>query len=285
MAAVQKVLADAEFASEVVHHDYGEDLLVQTSHANQLDASRIWLQVKSSASLERHRLKSGSYSYSVPYDHAIRWVRSNDLVVVVLWDVGADVGYFAKPDEQVDQWHWADTGQASTTLRFDPGDVFDVLAAKRLAWEARIAHHFNLLLVAKVAADEVEAEREHEDEEKVDEDSIGFPTLLTLDFLIVLGVVDRVDGGLIVSEESRACFSGEIARLLEGEAEPISAGRFEYLLAKAGIVTLLTRVKAVAHGAGLPATVIHHGVETLLTMLQMWDLLDEVAARDRAERG
>jgi hypothetical protein len=276
VAAVQKILADAGFASDVVHHDYGEDLLVQTSHAGQLDASRIWIQVKSGESLARHRRKDGSYSYSVPYEHAIRWVRSSDEVVVVLWDVSEEVGYFAKPSEQVDQWHWAGTGQASTTLKFDPEHVLDVEAVHRLAWESRMWHHYKLLLVAETRADEMAEEPEDEQ----DEESIALPMLLTLDFLSVVKVIERVDGGLVVAEQSRAVFQAEITKLLQEAGQSVDAAELKDLMTEAAIVTLLTQTGDVTNGLGLPTRVIAQSVTVLLIMLRMWDVLDEVAAAE-----
>src|SRR5215212_5674101 len=81
------VIARAGHAVERVANDYGEDLLVQTSHAGRMDASRLWLQVKGTGSLDRYRRKRGGFSLPVDLDHALRWSRSADLVAVVLWDL------------------------------------------------------------------------------------------------------------------------------------------------------------------------------------------------------
>jgi hypothetical protein len=49
--AVQRIIADAGFAVETISNDYGEDLLVQTHHAGEIDASRLWFQVKGTMNL------------------------------------------------------------------------------------------------------------------------------------------------------------------------------------------------------------------------------------------
>jgi hypothetical protein len=91
-AAVQTVVTDAGFVAETIKNDYGEDLLVQTSHAGEIDASRLWLQVKGTSNITKHRRRDDSFTYSVPVGHAIKWARSGDPVHVVLWDVEARRG-------------------------------------------------------------------------------------------------------------------------------------------------------------------------------------------------
>ena len=63
---VAAVISRAGHAVERVANDYGEDLLVQTSHAGRMDASRLWLQVKGTESLDRYRRKRG--------DSAFQWI-------------------------------------------------------------------------------------------------------------------------------------------------------------------------------------------------------------------
>jgi hypothetical protein len=131
--AVQAVIADAGFAVEIIHNDYGEDLLVQTSHADEVDASRLWIQVKGTTAMARHRRRFGC-AHPVGFKHAIKWARSSDPVVVVLWDVAASVGYLSHPKAQVEAWHDRTTGAQLKTLslRCRRDDVFDRDAVLRL---------------------------------------------------------------------------------------------------------------------------------------------------------
>src|SRR4051794_2272987 len=97
VTAVQRTVAAAGFVSERVQNDYGEDLLVQTHIEGEIDPSRIWIQVKGTEKIARYRRKYG-YAYPFPLGHLKKWSRSADPVVVVLWDVTSDVGWYAYPD-------------------------------------------------------------------------------------------------------------------------------------------------------------------------------------------
>jgi hypothetical protein len=46
VGAVVQMLVDACHAVHHVVHDYGEDLLIETSHSGRIDATRLWIQVK-----------------------------------------------------------------------------------------------------------------------------------------------------------------------------------------------------------------------------------------------
>jgi hypothetical protein len=148
LAAVARVLSDAGFTAETLAKDYGEDLFVQTSHAGEIDASRLWFQVKGTENITRYRKQTQNFALSVPYDHAIKWIRSADPVVVVLWDVASDSGYWCWPLAQVDEWSYSRSGNGSTTLRFAAEDIFTTDAAMTLAWASRIHHYRRLLLNA-----------------------------------------------------------------------------------------------------------------------------------------
>ena len=159
--AVEAVIAEAGFAVEVVTNDYGEDLLVQTSHAGQMDASRMWLQVKGTEDSRQYRRATGSFAYSVPIGHAIRWLRSGDLVIVVLWDVVKRTGRYAVVSEEVDEWGSAQAGTPTLLLSFSADHVFNVSAARSLAWQSRIMRYSALFLHAQ------EVERSAREEESL----------------------------------------------------------------------------------------------------------------------
>ena len=89
VSAVTALCNRIGWACEVVVNDYGEDLLVQPTLADRVDNCRLWIQVKGTEDVARFETASG-LSLPVSFDHAVRWTRSADLVVVALWDVSRD---------------------------------------------------------------------------------------------------------------------------------------------------------------------------------------------------
>jgi hypothetical protein len=149
VAAVAKIVADAGFAVESVLNDYGEDLLVQTVHAGQMDASRLWLQVKGTGDLARFRRSDGLLRYSFTVDHLRRWVRSADLVMVILWDVSTSRGTWAWPTAQMWQWEGEPGEQREVSLLFDGDCTLSPAVFKDLAWVGRCYHYWQRLVVAE----------------------------------------------------------------------------------------------------------------------------------------
>ncbi|HEX8752876.1 MAG TPA: hypothetical protein VF731_05610 [Solirubrobacterales bacterium] len=165
---MKAILARASHAIDEISKDYGEDLLVQTSHAGRMDASRLWFQVRGTANVERYRLRRPSpgklFRLSVPFASAMRWMRTVDMVVVVLWDVERETGWYALPKRQVDDWRGVISGQRYVSLSFAESslealpplttDLLTPRTAARLAWESRINHFCNLVLCSALVADE-----------------------------------------------------------------------------------------------------------------------------------
>lgn len=159
VTAVRKAFEDNRFAVEEISKDYGEDLLVQTNHEGRMDASRLWVQVKGTEDVSRYRTSKKSkkerFSLSVPLDTAMRWIRTIDLVIVVLWDVERDAGWFAVPRRQVDEYSGVMSGQKSVTLSLGKSSMggpsnkgeFNTKVANRLGWESRF-EHFRMLTVS-----------------------------------------------------------------------------------------------------------------------------------------
>jgi Domain of unknown function (DUF4365) len=145
LTAIQGVIAAAGFAVERVANDYGEDLLVQTSHAGQMDASRLWIQAKGTRAISSYTRRDGRLAVSVGHAHLIRWARSADPVVVVLWDCAAATGYYTQIEGQ--SMYEVDT--LTATVYFERQQVFDVDAVARLAWVSRIEHYQRLMLAAR----------------------------------------------------------------------------------------------------------------------------------------
>lgn len=179
--AVRSLISDVGHVPEDVTNDYGEDLLVQTSHRGQMDASRMWFQVKGTADIEKYRVKAG-LRRQISFDHAFRWVRALDLVVVVLWDVVERVGWYAVPQDQVDVYGAVTSGRRYVTLHFAEDDLLTKEAMDRLAWRSRLEHHRMLLLSAQDAELHLERVAGIKSQERV---------LSTLDFTDLIEVTER----------------------------------------------------------------------------------------------
>lgn len=166
-SAVTDVLADEGYAIDEVSKDYGDDLLVQTDHKGHMDASRLWVQVKGTDDVTRYRTSKKSskdrFSLQVHFNTAIRWIRTIDLAIVVLWDVERKTGWYAVPRRQIDVWDGTMSGQKHVTLHF--GKTLDTesrppkqgeftsKAVARLAWESRFEHFHMLMLDARHVAE------------------------------------------------------------------------------------------------------------------------------------
>lgn len=196
------LLIEAGHAVETVKNDYGEDLLVQTANAGRLDASRLWVQVKGTRSSARYASADGTFRKPFAVDHVLRWLRTADEVIVVLWDVELDAGWYAHP-QQVDEWGILQ--RTTVTLSFDQADKFDATAIDALVWSSRLRHYDNLCLRA-LAADEEEGALAGDEEENVGIASKAAPSrtasspssvapLLALDFLMMAGVIQGDKGG------------------------------------------------------------------------------------------
>ncbi len=144
--AVMGIFSACGWACEVVHKDYGDDLFVQPSHKGVMDHNRIWVQVKGTQRLERFRSKKeGIYKFKLPVGHALKWVRSADLAVFVLWDTRRQTGMWALPKEQFRGWDCYFVSASHVCLRLKPADKFDKNSAAKIGWLARLEHYSNLI--------------------------------------------------------------------------------------------------------------------------------------------
>lgn len=261
VTAVEGVITRAGHAPERILQDYGEDLLVQTSHAGRMDSSRLWFQVKGTDDIARYRLKSGGMSFSVGYDTAARWVRSSDLVALVLWDTTAETGWFALPENQVDGWEDLDSLRQTTTLRFAENDRFDHAAVDRLAWESRINHYRLLILSARDVAREREEAGESQSQLRL---------AIALDFLIMLELIERQGSDPVRFAVPR--------HVREGVAESLKSREWDdeprVLVAAAIIETVLKRVQKIDKELGLPMVLIEEAADLLTRLLRIREVLD-----------
>jgi hypothetical protein len=149
--AVMSIFSACGWACEVVHQDYGDDVFVQPNHKGVVEHNRIWIQVKGTQTLKRfYSEKDHIYKFKVSVGHALKWVRSADLVVLVLWDTRRETGLWALPKEQLRGWDCYFMSTSHVHIKFKPDDRFDKSSADKIGWLARIDHYSNLISRAQV---------------------------------------------------------------------------------------------------------------------------------------
>ena len=283
--AVRKTLSSKGFAIDDLRKDYGEDLLVQTSHEGQMDASRLWFQVKGTDDVARYRTSKRSkkerFSYPVRLDTAMRWIRTIDLVVVVLWDVERDAGWYAVPRRQVDDWQGRKTGQKNVTLHFGKSletepippskGVFDPEAAYRLAWESRF-EHFRMLSLSALnvwGERETSPSTEGEDMRKL--------ALIMDEFLRLLDLTDREHdkpGELMINRETRERAVELYKALIYGElGEPPEDLGDQVRLVAAKVI--LERLEKIDPMLGMPAMLFGYAAHALALALGLARFFEE----------
>jgi hypothetical protein len=95
VAAVSAVWVNTGAAVEEIKQDYGEDLLVQPCLDNVMDDVRIWVQVKGVRSLSDYHKTTGKAAISIRADLALRWARSANKLILILWDVKNHIGWYS----------------------------------------------------------------------------------------------------------------------------------------------------------------------------------------------
>lgn len=189
VAHVAGVLNDCGWASEVVKQDYGEDLLVQPSLGGVLDHNRIWVQVKGTRNLERFRTRAHGLSLTVSLDQALRWARSAEMVVVVLWDVERKLGLWSIPREALSEWSLIAFQEQRARLSFTEEKVFDVSSAANLGWQGRMDHYAHLL--TRALDEDYQSLCYAQECGATEIDSQSRIPLIAFDFLRRMGVLDE----------------------------------------------------------------------------------------------
>jgi hypothetical protein len=140
VAKVRDVWASIGAAVEEVRRDYGEDLLVQTALEGKMDAARIWVQVKGAARAAAMSKANGKTRVRIRADLALRWARTADILVLVLWDVENDVGWYTIPTFTDLHSKLAAKGRQPVSLQVNSADLFNAESARVIAWDARLEH-------------------------------------------------------------------------------------------------------------------------------------------------
>ncbi|MGM9387208.1 DUF4365 domain-containing protein [Streptomyces antibioticus] len=146
VAAVRREWNLQGHAVDEIHEDYGEDLLVQICHEGRMDPARVWVQVKGT---EKNCSGGTLPSVRVKADQVLRWARTADLVIVVLWDVKNERGWFTVPQAQFDHIDLSNRTSRSVSLTFSRDAVFDQDVVAELCWAARIEHANRALVYAR----------------------------------------------------------------------------------------------------------------------------------------
>lgn len=187
IAEVMRICARAGWACDKMPTDYGEDLIVQTAHQDVVDPFRIFLQVKATGKLSFPKKFNGHARKTFKRDHIIRWIRSPDLVVIVLWDVVSNEGYYVIPTQHVAE---ADlirsTAKTRVPLWFCAEGKLDAKGIKALEWTARL-EHFDRLLTQALRLEELS---EHQTHRSFHRKSV---TALCTDFLATLGILEKYE--------------------------------------------------------------------------------------------
>lgn len=87
------------WAVEEIKHDYGEDLILQIAINEQLLPFRVFIQLKGTENFEGFK-KNDMYKYpGIKTTTVRRWIDSNELISIILWDVKKRKGVFTFTDE------------------------------------------------------------------------------------------------------------------------------------------------------------------------------------------
>ena len=252
VSAVMSVVHACGFAAEVVHNDYGEDLFVQTKLGAAVDPHRIWIQVKGTEDRSRLTTKTNGLHLKISEAHAFRWIRSPELVVVVLWDVSTNQGWWSLPARSICEWDLRTQQKSFVRLPFDRKSVFDQCSMERLAWFGRIEHYHSLIVRAEAANAEAAV---------MGCARTNLLPLICFDFLRLIDVMQDEQISADFLQGYRDCRRKGLPNWDEQKDGPIGKAILALLL--------LRRVDEICTG-GLPASVMENCAQILLDLFQDW---------------
>jgi len=145
VARVMSVCAEAGWATDRVVSDYGEDLIAQTTCWGDVDPFRTLLQVKST---DRPVATDKKIACRVRREHALRWVRNGEPVIVVLWDNSNDKGWYSLPRDRLNEYDLLLSAATTTEIVFASEAAFMAPALDKLGWELRLGYFKQQLLAA-----------------------------------------------------------------------------------------------------------------------------------------
>jgi hypothetical protein len=157
LANVTRALVAAGWACDRVISDYGEDLVVQTTLNGVVDTFRTLVQVKTSRSIHASK---GVAVWRVTREHALRWVRNAEPVLLVLWDLEHSEGRYAIPGEQFVEYDLLTSTTSTVAIRLPVHASLSVEELARVAWSLRLMYFRTRILSAQQR--DADHEMEHE---------------------------------------------------------------------------------------------------------------------------
>lgn len=229
---LQTICAIQNWAVDRVKEDYGEDLMIQTTHSDSnIDHFKTWIQVKGTSDIEKYRQKSGDLVRYIDFAHLYKWLRSTELCILILWDTNKNRGLYFIPKDEVDEWAFYTERSESIRICFDDSHVVDAKSMPSLAWRSRI-NHFQCLIASSFIQNEVINTQ----------GTLAVYNAVIIDFFKIIGVIckDESNGGFIEFSNTfrqRVCnaISNISGREEEKETEPSVIIRMAIAL---GIVTI-----------------------------------------------
>jgi hypothetical protein len=264
VSSITSIWNQCGFACEVIRQDYGEDLLVQSSHQGSIDYCRIFVQVKGTRNILRFLTEAGKYRIRISFEHAMKWVRSPDLVVLILWDVKKNFGLWAFPEESLFPLDLLMGHSKTVSLDLDESREFNIDQAMTIGWHARIRHclkSFNHAI-----AQETDEQLHEVVTQKQLPKRVRHTGLIIYEFLRLIGGID--ENG--VNRE----FISQIQRAAGNLKISFPQDSPEKLRGKALLLVLLARVQD-RSGSGLPQLFLHRCSEIttqLLTTMKAFDV-------------
>ncbi len=186
---VAEIFLSCGWACETIKQDYGEDLLVQPTLNGELDHFRLWIQVKGTKNIARYRTRRFGLSMNIAANTVLKWIRSPELCVVVLWDLTNNTGLWSIPRDYADESKIYLEGAKTIRILFNKKQKLSKKSALKIGWRGRISHFNRLLIEAR------NNEIEHEMARslpgfKQSKTSLGRPPIIAFDFLKSVGVID-----------------------------------------------------------------------------------------------
>lgn len=145
IAGVLSACYECGWACDVVHSDYGEDLVVQTCLRDEVDAFRTLVQVKS-----RSKRRKTYSRVSVSREHGLRWCRSREPVVLILWDAEKKCGVFILPKFQLNEHSLLSSEKPTCSIDFNDALPVNKENLERLGWHLRLSYFEDRLLQAGI---------------------------------------------------------------------------------------------------------------------------------------
>jgi hypothetical protein len=138
VANIMRAFVSAGWACDRVASDYGEDLIVQTVLAEQVDPFRTLVQVKSSS---RVTPKGKKLPWRIGVEHALRWVKSSEPVLFIVWDLRRNRAWYAVPAEQYAEFELIVCESKTVQLNLQPLPPPTPEGLSKLGWMLRLRYY------------------------------------------------------------------------------------------------------------------------------------------------